>query len=204
VSRNFEYYWAKLFKKLRGSAILSSEIHTTSKIESGSLLVKVLMDRHSFCGYDCEIINARIGSFCSIANRVIIGGANHPMAWLSTSPVFYAGRDSVTAKFSLHHRPPDSQTIIGHDVWIGSNVIIKQGINIGTGSVIGMGSIVTKDVLPYSVVAGNPAKLLRPRFDKELAERLLDSEWWNLNDNQLNELGPFIKDPVEFLKKISK
>lgn len=119
------------------------------------------MDRYSFCGYNCEMINVEIGSFCSIANGVVIGGEMHPLEWISTSPVFYEGRDSIDMKFSEHKRKKGLKTIIGHDVWIGQNSLIKQGIKIGNGAVIGMGSVVTKDVAPYSIVAGNPTKLIK-------------------------------------------
>ena len=161
------------------------------------------MDKHSFCGYNCDINHAKIGKFCSIANNVIIGGGKHPIKWTSTSPVFYEGRDSVKTKFSEHKREPVSSTIIGHDVWIGQNVIIKQGVCIGTGSVIGMGSIVTKDVAPYTIVAGNPAKLLRNRFDEIIITNLMQSEWWDMDEKRLNRLSKYIKEPELFLKKIS-
>ena len=92
------YLLAKVLKKIRGSAIVNSKIHKTSKVESGSHIVNTVFDRHSFCGYDCEIFNCDIGSFCSIANNVIIGGGMHPIDWVSTSPVFYEGRDSVKLK----------------------------------------------------------------------------------------------------------
>ena len=82
------YYWSKFFKKLKGKAVVNSSIHETSKVEAGSEIVNSTFDKHSFCGYDCEIINCDIGSFCSIANRVIIGGGMHPMHWVATSPVF--------------------------------------------------------------------------------------------------------------------
>lgn len=199
-----EYIYFKLLKKLRGAAKLNCRIHSTSKVESGSALVNVVMDRYSFCGYDCEIINAEIGSFCSIANRVTIGGANHPIDWISTSPVFYFGRDSVKKKFSNHQRPLDKKTIVGNDVWIGNNVVIKQGVNIGTGSVIGMGSIVTKNVEPYSIVAGNPARHIRNRFSSELVQKILASEWWNLEEVQLSKVGKYARNPEEFINNIKK
>ena len=136
------------------------------------------MGRHSFCGYDCEITNTEIGSFCSIANNVIIGGGMHPMDWVSTSPAFYIGRDSVKAKFATHTREPVKKIIIGHDVWIGQYALIKQGITVGTGAVIGMGSVVTKDVEPYSIVAGKPACLINHRFNEDIVQKLLHSKWW--------------------------
>jgi chloramphenicol O-acetyltransferase type B len=199
-----QYFWAKLFKKLRGSALKNCSIHPTSKVESGCNLVNVTMNRHSFCGYDCEITNTEIGSFCSIANNVIIGGGMHPMDWVSTSPVFYEGRDSVKAKFATHKRVSIKTTIIGHDVWIGQHALIKQGIKIGTGAVIGMGSVVTKDVEPYTVAAGCPAKIIKKRFDDETISGILKSEWWNFSDKQLHKLGEFFNSPGAFLKNIEK
>lgn len=201
---NINYLWAKLFKKLRGSALKNCSIHPTSKVESGCNLVNVQMDRHSFCGYDCEITNTEIGSFCSIANNVIIGGGMHPINWVSTSPVFYEGRDSVKTKFATHKRELVKKTIIGHDVWIGQYVLIKQGITVGTGAVIGMGSVVTKDVEPYTVVAGCPAKIIKKRFDDKTISGLLKSEWWNLSEKQLHKLGELFNNPKAFLENIGK
>ena len=196
------YLWAKLLRKMRGSAIKNCDIHPSSKIESGCNLVNVQMDRHSFCGYDCEISNATIGSFCSIANNVVIGGGMHPMGWVSMSPVFYEGRDSVKAKFATHKRNPVKHTKIGHDVWIGQYALIKQGITIGTGAVIGMGSVVTKDVEPYAIVAGNPAGIIRKRFDDETISGLLNSEWWNYSDIDLTKSGKVFNNPKDFLNQI--
>ncbi len=110
------YLWAKMLKKIRLSAVANSSIHPTSKAESGSHIVDSSFDRHSFCGYDCEIYRCDIGAFCSIGNQAKIGGGRHPTEWVAMSPVFYAGRDSVKAKFSTHKRESDQRTTIGHDV----------------------------------------------------------------------------------------
>ena len=107
-----QYIISKILKKIRGAAINKSTIHKTSKVESGSLVVNSTIDRYSFCGYDCDILNCEIGCFCSIANNVIIGGAAHPINWVSTSPVFYIGRDSVKKKFQTFQRPDDLRTLI--------------------------------------------------------------------------------------------
>ena len=90
-----QYIISKILKKIRGAAINKSTIHKTSKVESGSLVVNSTIDRYSFCGYDCDILNCEIGCFCSIANNVIIGGAAHPINWVSTSPVFYNRRENM-------------------------------------------------------------------------------------------------------------
>lgn len=201
---NIFYYWAKLLKKIRGVAVKDSVVHATAKLESGTHFVTSSIGKHSFVGYDCEIVNTEIGSFCSIANGVVIGGGMHPIDWVSTSPVFYSGRDSVKAKFSTFDRPPVKKTVVGHDVWIGQNVLVKQGVIIGTGAVVGMGSVVTKDVLPYSIVAGNPAKFIRNRFDDDVISSLLDSCWWNFSEELLAEYAKKIRNPDLFLNEIPK
>lgn len=199
---NLFYYWSKLFKKLRGAAVKNSQIHNSSKVEAGSHILNVKIGKHSFCGYDCEISNCEIGSFTSIANGVIVGGGMHPLDWVGMSPVFYKGRDSVKAKFSEFEREPVKTTFIGHDVWIGRNALIKQGVRIGTGAVIGMGSVVTKDVPPYAIFGGNPAKLIRYRFDVIIIERLLKSKWWELDDETLSRVATNIKSPNVFLDSL--
>lgn len=196
------YYWMKFFRKIRGVAIKNSFVHKTSKLESGTQFINSTIDRHSFCGYDCDISSCDIGSFTSIANGVIIGGGMHPMEWVGMSPVFYEGRDSIKAKFSKFERDSIKKTIIGHDVWIGNNCLIKQGIKIGNGAVVGMGSVVTKDVEPYAIVAGNPAKIIRKRFDDNTIKKLLETEWWNLSDSKLMKYARYIKEPKRFLQEI--
>lgn len=114
-----------------------------------------------------------IGNFCSIANLCTIGARPHDISCLTTSLI---GDD------------PEVKTVIGHDVWIGCNCVVLAGVNIGIGAVIGAGSVVTKDVPPYAVVVGNPAKVLKYRFSSELIDRLLKSKWWELTDEELKSL----------------
>ena len=201
---NFEYYWSKIIKKLKGVAVKNSLIHKTSKLEAGTQFINSSMAKHSFCGYDCDINSCEIGSFTSISSNVIIGGGMHPLSWVGTSPVFYEGRDSVKTKFSKHTRENIKKNIIGLDVWIGQNVMIKQGVSIGTGAVIGMGSIVTKDVEPYTIVAGNPARLIRPRFNEDTIENLLKSIWWEFPDDKLKNYAKYFKEPNKFINEIVK
>ena len=199
-----KYLISKLIKKSRLSSVKNSSIHSSSKIESGTLFVNSSMNKHSFCGYDNEIINTKIGSFCSIGNHVKIGGGEHPYSWVSTSPVFYKGRDSVKAKFSEFDRDEIRTTFIGNDVWIGQNSLIKQGIKIGHGAIIGMGSVVTKDVEPYSIVAGVPAKKIKLRFSEDLISKLIKSKWWDLKEDELTKAAENIKNPIKFLESINK
>lgn len=197
-------YFHKFIKKIRLSNLKNSSVHVSSKIESGSSFVDSTMDKYSFCGYDCDINMTDIGPYCSIANGVSIGGNAHPIDWVSTSPVFYDNKDSIKKKFSKHRRSMPLRTLVGADVWIGRNAIIKQGVSIGHGAVIGMGAVVVKDVEPYSIVAGNPATLIRKRFEQDIIYELIDSLWWETDEKELELLSEKIKCPVEFLSHIRK
>lgn len=194
----------KLLKKARLCGIKASSIHSTSKIESGTTFYGSSMDRHSFCGYDCDIYFADIGSFTSIANGVVLGGGRHPMEWVSMSPVFYEGRDSVKAKFSTHSRELVKRVVVGHDVWIGRSAIILPNVAVGDGAVVGAGSVVTKSVPPYGVVAGNPARLVRFRFDDKTIARLTRTQWWSLPDEELKRLGPNFNDVDKALEMLER
>jgi len=198
--KSMMYILSRLFKKCRPNAVTGSFIHPTSKVESGSTIINTQLDRHSFCGYDCVINNTKVGAFCSIANNVSIGVAGrHPLGYVSTSPVFLSHRDSVKTKFACHEYNVSPQTVIGNDVWIGEKAMIKAGIHIGDGAAIGMGSIVTKDVLPYAIVAGNPARQIRMRFDADTIAQLLKLQWWSLSEDELTKLGGHFDNPAVLL-----
>jgi acetyltransferase-like isoleucine patch superfamily enzyme len=201
-----KYFWSKILKKLRFSAVKNSRIHKLSSVQSGSEILNVKMDKYSYCGYNCSINNATIGSYTSIANNVIIGGPMHETSWVSTSPVFYKskGRNSIREKFSLHQRSIIKKTLIGNDVWIGHSAIVKQGVSIGNGAVIGMGSIVTKDVPDYAIFAGNPAKLIKFRFDENIIKKLLKIQWWNLKEREIQKFSKYIINPEDFIDRIDR
>jgi len=199
---SFAYVWNRLLKKIRGKAIRNSLIAKSTRIESGSQIIDSTIGKYSFCGYDCKILNCTIGNFCSLADNVIIGGARHPYEWVSTSPVFYKGRDSIKKKFSEFDRSQEPRTFIGSDVWIGEGVYIKAGITVGHGSVIGMGSVVTKDILPYSIVGGVPAKVIKSRFPDDICEWMLKIQWWDFSDQKLEKYASCFSDPIEFIQRI--
>lgn len=197
----FGYYWSRLLKKLRGMARVNCRVHPTSKVESGSTVINSVIGRHSFCGYDCTVLNCDIGSFCSIAGRVTIGGARHPVEFVSTSPVFLSHKDSVRTKFANHHYLPIQRTVIGNDVWIGEGVFVKAGVSVGDGAVIGMGAVVTRDVEAYSIVAGNPVRVIRMRFERDVIEALQRMKWWELSDSELRRIGPSFNEPRTLLER---
>lgn len=169
--------------RLQGKCICQSVIDSTSVIGIRCNLFDVKMNKYSYCGDDCQIVNTEIGSFCSISDHVFIGGAEHPIDHLSTSPVFQNVNHSGPRKrFSRYDLPQSIRTIIGNDVWIGHGVTIKQGVIIGDGAVIGSNALVTKNVQPYTVVGGVPAKFIKNRFSQEVVNRLKEIRWWDLSD----------------------
>lgn len=187
---NIIYYWSRIIRKLSGKAISNSHFEKPSKVEAQSTVINTTMGYYSYCGYNCLIVNAEIGRFCSISDNVTIGAENHPQNWVSTSPAFYYGRDSIPKNLaSLKFDSKLEETVIGNDVWIGRGSFIKGGIKVGDGAIIGMGSIVTKDVPPYAIVAGNPARIIKYRFSADHIDRLKEIEWW--------------ARPLEILKKQS-
>ena len=196
---DFRYIFARVLKRLKLPAIRRSVIHPTSKVEGGSQVVDTVFGRHSYCGYDCTFLNVDVGSFCSISESVFVGGSGHPMHFVSTSPVFLSHRDSVKTKLARFDYLNLPRTRIGHDVWIGYGARMRAGETIGHGAVVAMGSVVTRDVPHYSVVGGNPADIIRPRFDKNIARKLLETSWWDLPDDELGHWAPYFNDPERFL-----
>lgn len=145
-----------------------------------------------------------IGSFCSIGEDVIIGAHNHAAHALSTHP--------FATMPKLNFAPPDllakpiyKPVHIGNDVWIGTRVIIMHGVTVGDGAIIGAQAVVTKDVAPYAIVAGVPAKLIRYRFDEEIIKELLALKWWELPDELIKDM-PYGDIPkcIEILKQRRK
>lgn len=127
-----------------------------------------------------------IGSFCSIGSGVsfiMAGNQGHRMEWVSSFPFHYT--DDDYAKHAVDGFQNAGNTEIGHDVWIGAEAMIMPGVKIGHGALIGARSVVTKDVPPYTIVAGNPAKPIRKRFSEEKINSLLEMEWWNWSEEQL-------------------
>lgn len=201
ILQDLQYYWHALLKKMRGKMIKDSHIHKTSKICAGSQIVDSEFGKYSYCGYDCIILNCKIGSFTSIASNVNIGRESHTIEWASSSPVFCSDKIVIKKKFSNFERVKAPKTILGNDVWIGQGSQIKAGIKIGNGAVIGMGSIVTHDVPPYEIWAGCPAHFIRKRFDDETISVLERSKWWDWEDEKIKKHAKDIKDPRKFVEE---
>lgn len=133
-----------------------------------------------------EPTELRIGAFCSIADRVhVFLGGNHHTDSVSTFP-FVANSDAWPRAQGVDvHPSTNGDVVIGNDVWIGSGATIMSGVTVGDGAVIGAESCVTRDVRPYAIVAGNPAREVRRRFDEEIVAKLLEISWWDWDDERI-------------------
>ena len=164
----------------------------------------------SYLGCNCRI-NAKIGRYTSIASNVetIIG--NHPTrTFVSTHPAFFSKEKQCGFSFvedtifeELTYADEEKHhVVIGNDVWIGQNAVILPGVHIGDGCIIGANSVVGSDIPPYSVVVGNPAKVVRKRFDDETIELLEKLEWWNKSEKQIQKLIPILSNgDIDYVKK---
>ena len=140
-----------------------------------------------------ENTQLKVGNFCSISSNVqVYLGGNHRMDWVTTYPFGHMHKDIFNNFNGNGHPSTKGDVIIGNDVWIGGNVVILSGVNIGDGAVIANNSHVIKNVEPYSVVGGNPAKLIKYRFNKEQIDKLLEIKWWNWDDEKINEFTPLL------------
>lgn len=136
-----------------------------------------------------------IGKFCALASGVqfIMGPANHRMSSVTTYPfAVFGGAWAERVPDHLSELPRKGDIVVGNDVWIGRESVILPGVKIGDGAIVAAYSVVTKDVEPYAVVGGNPAKLIKMRFDNNLIEQLLSLRWWDLPEEELSEVLPLL------------
>lgn len=149
-------------------------------IYNNSLLVHVKLNDFSYVGGNCKIQYANIGKFCSIGPEVRIGLGIHPLNLKSTYPGFYTNSEYYRVKKLYNYDEAEyKRVIIGNDVWIGARATIMDGVNVGDGAVIAAGAVVTKNVPPYAIVGGVPAKIIKYRFDEDRIKELLEERWWD-------------------------
>ncbi len=163
------------------------------EVGARTILQEVSLGDYSYVVNDSQITYTTIGKFCSIAAMTRINPGNHPMHRATQSHFTYRSSayfdgESDDADFFAWRR--SHHVTIGHDVWIGHGAVVLPGRNIGTGAVIAAGAIVTKDVPPYSIVGGNPARTIRPRFAEGIAERLVALAWWDWDHETLRRALP--------------
>lgn len=203
----------KAFKRGR---LISGEPDTTTyvncniskdvKVGRYSYLNNVSIGSYSYLAGFNTLMNTSIGKFCSIAENVKIGLGMHPVSsFVSTSPVFYSPSGQCGFSFADKNYFSETGSVnIGNDVWIGANAVLMDNVTIGDGAVIAAGAIVTKDVAPYSITGGVPAKHIKYRFDGHIIEALLESKWWDLDKEYIQAHFKEFHDAASFVAFIKK
>ena len=176
------------------------------EIGRGSRIAYSSFDDYSYCDRYADVANASVGKFANIAAFTRIGATDHPLETAACHHFLYRSSDywddaGVDEEFFAHRRA--RRAVIGHDTWIGNGAMIKPEVVLGHGAVVASGAVVTRDVAPYTIVAGTPAKVLRFRQPPEVAERLMALAWWDWDHAVLRErLEDFRKLPaLAFLEK---
>lgn len=167
----------QIFNRRKSSRIRSGGVairavtrsHSVQILKGGQVDKQSAVGSYSFLGRDNYVTKSTIGRYCSIGNNVSIGQGEHDLTKISTSSIFYKDAYEVLT---------EKACIIEHDVWIGVDAVILRGVTVGIGAVVAANAVVNKDVPPFSIVGGVPAKVIRYRFDKHQIERILVSKWW--------------------------
>ncbi len=155
---------------------------------------------HSYVNFDTVINNTTIGKFCSISSFVKFGLGFHPTHLVSTHPAFYSNNHPFKTFVNDVSFVKNERIVVGNDVWIGESVTIMGGVQIGDGAIVATGAVVTKDVEPYTVVGGVPARHIKYRIDKNLINEIRATKWWDKKEEWLEKNHELFIDPKEFLK----
>jgi len=192
------------------SIVLKSNLESNIAINRRNFIQESHIGRFTYTGFNTVVRGADIGRFCSISWNVSIGGKNHDIDHVTTSAIwgFYNMYGEKLKDF--HYGKDKGPCQIGNDVLISSNAVILRDVTIGNGAVIGAGAVVTKDVEPYSIVAGVPAKKIKMRFDDKIIEALEEIQWWNWPVETIRANIELIystkvdEDVIQQLKEIAK
>ncbi|MEO0958966.1 MAG: chloramphenicol acetyltransferase [Pseudomonadota bacterium] len=165
-----------------GCTVVNSTLGRYTELQAGTSLLNSTFGDYSYTAGQCDIANATVGKFVNIASFVRIGATDHPMSRASQHHMLYRSAsywDDVEDDADFFAARRARRSVIGHDTWLGHGAMIKPDVTVGHGAVVGAGAVVTKDVAPYAIVAGNPARPIRERHPPEIAERLIALAWWD-------------------------
>lgn len=175
------------------AVVTASRLGRYTEVGARTRLSDTSMDDYSYVVEDAQIDMSRIGKFCSIAAKTRINPGNHPYwrasqaHFLYRASKYFPGEPDEATFFDWRR---SHAVVVGHDVWIGHGAVILAGKSVGTGAVVAAGAVVTKDVEPYAIVGGNPARVIRRRFEPRIGERLMALAWWDWDHDRLRVALP--------------
>ncbi|MEM7497079.1 MAG: chloramphenicol acetyltransferase [Pseudomonadota bacterium] len=171
-----------------GCVVENTTLGRYTQLCAGTQILNSDFGDYSYTAGVADIANATIGKFCNIASYVRIGATDHPMSRASQHHFLYRSSyywDDIGEDAAFFVARRARRAVIGHDTWLGHASMVKPGVTVGHGAVVGAGAIVTKDVAPYAVVAGNPARMIRERHPPGIAARLMALSWWDWSHDRL-------------------
>jgi len=179
------------------SRVDESELEEAVRIDRNNHLYRCRVGRFSYTGMSTVAMVADIGRFCSISWGVSIGGADHDYRRVAQHSFLYNDRDGLRPIPEPAYDRFAERLAIGHDVWIAANAVVCRGVTVGDGAVVGANAVVTRDVPPYAVVAGAPARVIRHRFKPEIVDMLQQLRWWNWPDEDIRKSYAILSEPPD-------
>jgi acetyltransferase-like isoleucine patch superfamily enzyme len=200
-------YRLKLNKKYKNKNIIIGLKSTLTNVNIGDNLYisdncsirNSKIGSNTYLNRNVQVLNCEIGKYCSIGTDVKLGMGKHPTNMVSTHPTFYANNKPYSTYADDMYFNEYTNIVIGNDVWIGSNVIILGEVSISNGAIIAAGSIVTKDIPPYAIAGGIPAKIIKYRFSEDIIDELQKIQWWNFSEDWLKKNYKLLHNPENFI-----
>lgn len=192
-----------------GVQVANTTFGAWCEIGADSVLLNSTFEDYAYCGRLCDIANATVGKFANIASMVRIGPTDHPYQKPSQHHFLYRSSyywDDAEDDAEVFAARATRRVVMGPDCWIGHGAIIKPEVTLGAGAIVASGAVVTKDVPPFTIVGGTPARVIRARFSDQIIARLMDLAWWDWEHATLRaRLSDFRALPIEaFLDKYER
>lgn len=190
-----------LVKSERANAVVSEKAHVYPPF----FMHQVEIGDYSYVAKNCAVTNCTIGKFSSIGPNFCCGLGIHPTNGISTAPMFYSPSKVNGASLVTTTKVEESKrTTIGNDVFIGANVTVLDGVTIGDGAIIGAGAVVSKDIPPYAIAVGCPIRIIKYRMTESQIAAMQRIQWWNWDDDRLQDLERMFEDIDGFIEKYDR